>query len=74
MTTDIEVQTVPATPDVLVPTIDVPEEAEPEGAGSGASNQTLDPLLDLDSAHSESPRSLFPELLLNLVDQSYQRG
>ena len=74
--TDLEVQTAPATPDVMVPTIDVPEGAKPEGAGSGASNQTLDPLLglDLDSVNGASPRSLLPELLLNMVDQSYLRG
>ena len=73
MTTDIEVQTVPATSDVLVPTIDV-EEAGPEGAGSEASNQAPDPLLDLNSPNSISPRLFFPELIQNLVDQSFQRG
>ena len=67
VTTDIEVQTVPATPDVLVPTIDV-EEAGPERAGSEASNQAPDSRLDLDSPYSISPR------LLNLLDQSFQRG
>jgi hypothetical protein len=74
VTTDIEVQTVPATPDVLVPTIGVPEEAGPEEAGSEASNQAPDPFLDLDSPNSISPRLFFPELLQNLVDQSFQRG
>ena len=73
VTTDIEVQTVPATPDVLVPTIDV-EEAGPERAGSVASNQAPDPRLDLDSPNSISPRLFYPEVLQNLLDQSFQRG
>ena len=67
VTTDIEVQTVPATPDVLVPTIDV-EEAGPERASSEDSNQSPDPTLDLDSPYNISPR------LLDLLDQSFQRG
>ena len=73
VSTDIEVQTVPATPDVLVSTIDV-EEAGPERAGSEASNQAPDPLLDLDSPNSLSPRLFYPEILQNLLDQSFQRG
>ena len=73
VTTDLEVQSVPATPDVLVPTIDV-EEAGPERAGSEASNQAPDPLLDLDSPNSLSPRLFYPEILQNLLDQSFQRG
>ena len=67
VTTDIEVQTVPATPDVLVSTIDV-EEAGPERASSEDSNQSPDPTLDLDSPYNISPR------LLDLLDQSFQRG
>ena len=67
VTTDIEVQTGPATPDVLVSTIDV-EEAGPERASSEDSNQSPDPTLDLDSPYNISPR------LLDLLDQSFQRG
>ena len=72
----LEAQTAPATPDIMAPTIDVPEGVKPEGAGSGASNLSLDPLLglDLDSVSGVSPHSPLPGLLQNMVDQAYLRG